>query len=483
MDRELYLPKSWTDDRDRCRAARVPDQREFATKNTLAATIVRRALASRLPIAWVTADAAYGQDNRFRRMLETSGVGYVLAVPKSQFSLAGPRIDRAFEQVPEQAWERRSCGAGAKGQREYDWAAVQLRPVAEYDHQDGVLIRRRWALARRSLSRPDEIAYCLGYAPLDVGVDELVRVVGARWAIEECFQAAKNECGLDEYEVRRYVGWYRHITLAMLAHTFLAAMSARAAERGDPPVRLRDVLTPARGPHGRYRPRPGSRTGAARSVEGGAEDNTAWQQGPPGELAGRMVGATLSALTTPPGTPVPDDLRVSATAARSRSTTPAAAPGQVAAPADPAVPAHRQPVPPARGRGARASWATLQPASRATVRGRAPREAGGSTISCLVPNFVADLSKTARGSGSLLGSCLSRTFLPGVGVWSSLMNPRLMLPDRQGRAGRLASHPSRSRSRPSWKPRSALSAAWGSSASRMTRASSGWRPALTTSSR
>ena len=147
---------------------------------------MRRALASPLPVAWVTADAAYGQDNRFRRMLETSGVGYVLAVPKSQFSLAGPRIDRAFEQAPDQAWERRSCGAGAKGQREYDWAAVQLRPVAEYDHQDGVLIRRRWALARRSVSRPDEIAYYLGYAPLDVAVDELVRVAGARWAIEMC---------------------------------------------------------------------------------------------------------------------------------------------------------------------------------------------------------------------------------------------------------------------------------------------------------
>ncbi|WP_450165973.1 IS701 family transposase [Streptomyces akebiae] len=238
VDRELYLPKSWTDDRDRCRAAKIPDEREFATKNTLAATIVRRALASPLPVAWVTADAAYGQDNRFRRMLETSGVGYVLAVPKSQFSLAGPRIDKAFEQAPDQAWERRSCGAGAKGQREYDWAAVKLRPVVEYDHQGGVLIRRRWALARRSLSRPDEIAYYLGYAPLDVGVDELVRVAGARWAIEECFQAAKNECGLDEYEVRRYVGWYRHITLAMLAHTFLVAMSARAAEKGDPPVRM-----------------------------------------------------------------------------------------------------------------------------------------------------------------------------------------------------------------------------------------------------
>ncbi|MFD4116927.1 hypothetical protein ACFWSJ_26190 [Streptomyces niveus] len=115
---------------------------------------------------------------------------------------------------------------------------MQLRPVAEYDHRDGVLIRRRWALARHSLSRADEIAYHLGYAPLDVGVDELVRAAGLQRAIEECFQAAKNECGLDENEVRRYVGWYRHFTLATLAHAFLAVMSARAAEKGDPPVRM-----------------------------------------------------------------------------------------------------------------------------------------------------------------------------------------------------------------------------------------------------
>jgi SRSO17 transposase len=90
----------------------------------------------------------------------------------------------------------------------------------------------RWALARRSISKPDEIAYYLAYTPLQVTVQELVRVAGARWAIEECFQAAKNECGLDQYEVRRYPGWYRHITLAMLAHAFLAATARRPWEKG-----------------------------------------------------------------------------------------------------------------------------------------------------------------------------------------------------------------------------------------------------------
>ncbi|MEV5486110.1 IS701 family transposase [Streptomyces sioyaensis] len=232
VDRELYLPKSWTEDPERCRTARVPDEREFATKGQLARHMVLRALASPLPITWVTADSAYGQDNRFRRMLEQSGVGYVLAVPKSQFSVGCSRIEGLFAQAPNEAWEKISCGDGAKGPRIYHWAAVRLPAVAEFDYQGEVPHRMRWALARRSISKPDEIAYYLAYAPLQVSVQELVRVAGARWAIEECFQAAKNECGLDQYEVRRYVGWYRHITLAMLAHAFLAATAHQAREKG-----------------------------------------------------------------------------------------------------------------------------------------------------------------------------------------------------------------------------------------------------------
>lgn len=231
VDRELYLPKSWTDDRDRCRAAKIPDERVFATKPELARAMVLRALASPLPIAWVTADAAYGQEWRFRRMLEETAVGYVLAVPKSQQVPRYGRIDHLFTQAPDEAWEKRSCGDGAKGPRVYHWAAVQLPVIGDFDGEHPH--HHRWALARRSISRPDEIAYYLGYAPAGTGIDQLVRVAGRRWAIEECFQAAKNECGLDEYEVRRYVGWMRHVTLAMLAHAFLAVTAAQAAAKGD----------------------------------------------------------------------------------------------------------------------------------------------------------------------------------------------------------------------------------------------------------
>ncbi|MGY3677799.1 SRSO17 transposase [Streptomyces sp. TE33382] len=188
VDRELYLPTSWTEDPDRCRAARIPEDKSFATKPELARAMIRRALDSPLPIAWVSADAAYGQEWHFRRMLEEAGVGYVLAVPKSQQvkSPAGSRrIDHVLTGAPAEAWERISCGNGAKGPRVYDWAAAKLPAIDGSDPTHD-----RWVLARRSLTRPEEIAYYLAFAQADVTVSELVRVAGARWAIEECFQAA-----------------------------------------------------------------------------------------------------------------------------------------------------------------------------------------------------------------------------------------------------------------------------------------------------
>ncbi|WP_435178967.1 IS701 family transposase [Actinacidiphila sp. bgisy145] len=230
VDRDLYLPKSWTSDPDRCAAAKIPAEREFATKGDLAKAMVMRALASPLPIAWVSADSAYGQEWRFRHMLEETGVGYVLAVPKSQHVRGMGRIDFAIAQAPDEVWERHSCGQGAKGNRVYDWAAARLPAVDDFDGDHPT--HHRWVLARRSLARPDEIAYYLAYAPAGTSVADLVRIAGTRWAIEEAFQAAKNECGLDQYEVRRYPGWYRHITLAMLAHAFLAATAAQAGARG-----------------------------------------------------------------------------------------------------------------------------------------------------------------------------------------------------------------------------------------------------------
>lgn len=235
VDRELYLPKCWTNDAARCAAAKIPAQRGFATKNELARAMIERNLDAGLPVAWACADEAYGHDWTLRRLCEARLVGYVLAVPKSQqvkSLFAVQRADALIAAAPSEAWARLSAGPGAKGERLYDWAGALLPRIEIFD-QD-LPAAQRWILARRSISEPEQIAYYLAYAPGGTSLAELARIAGTRWAIEECFQAAKNETGLDEYEVRRYPGWYRQFTLAMLAHAFLAALAAQAPAKGEP---------------------------------------------------------------------------------------------------------------------------------------------------------------------------------------------------------------------------------------------------------
>jgi SRSO17 transposase len=231
IDRELYLPKSWTGDRDRCREAAVPDEVEFATKTELARAMLARALDAGVPAAWVTADEAYGKDGKFRSWLEGRRIGYVVAVACNQVipATAGTsRADALAAHAPKQAWKRRSCGTGAKGPRLFDWAVAAL-PCGEDTTVPGW---SRWLLVRRALAPNSkgehELAYYLCAAPAATTDEDLIRVAGSRWAVEECFQTAKTETGLDQYQVRRYDAWYRHITLAMLAHAYLAVTAATA---------------------------------------------------------------------------------------------------------------------------------------------------------------------------------------------------------------------------------------------------------------
>jgi SRSO17 transposase len=228
IDAELYLPKSWLEDRPRCREAGIPAGAEFATKPVLARQMLARALDAGMPISWATADEAYGMDYKFRHFLEQRQVNYVVAVPKSQVvarSIAGgdTRADSLVAGAPPEAWKRLSCGDGSKGPRLYDWALATVH----FDTEPGY---QRWLLARRALTPNTkgelELAYYLCHGPVGTTIDELIRVAGARWAIEECFQTAKNETGLDHYQVRRYDAWHRHITLAMLAHAYLAVTAA-----------------------------------------------------------------------------------------------------------------------------------------------------------------------------------------------------------------------------------------------------------------
>lgn len=232
LDRELYLPKEWATDRARRAEARVGEEVEFATKPELAMRMIGRALDAGVPAGWVTADEVYGQHSKLRMMLEGRQMPYVLAVPVNQRVIARVdgkvtelRADALATHLPAQAWKKISAGAGSKGPRLYGWARAAIRPLENDDSY--------WLLARRNLADPKDLAYYLCHGPERTPLRELVRVAGARWAIEETFQTAKGQVGLDQYQVRRYDSWYRHITLAMLAHAFLTVTSADAgAKRG-----------------------------------------------------------------------------------------------------------------------------------------------------------------------------------------------------------------------------------------------------------
>ena len=215
IDRELYLPTSWTEDRDRCAGAGIGADVEFATKPKLAQRMLQRLLAKhgRAAMPWFTADEAYGDNPGLRDWLDEQELNYVMAVScDARFSTpTGPRrADELAASAPKRGWQRLSAGEGSKGQRLYDWLLID--PGAD----------QHLLLVRRSISKPTELAYYICPAPTPVPLAELVRVAGSRWAVEETFQFAKNETGLAHYQVRRYNAWYRHITLSMLAAAFLA---------------------------------------------------------------------------------------------------------------------------------------------------------------------------------------------------------------------------------------------------------------------
>ena len=227
IDRELYLPRAWIDDRARCAEAGIGPEVSFRTKPELALAMLTRALDAGVPAGWVAADELYGQNAALRLALEERGLPYVLAVPVNQYTIAAAgrvaqtRVDALSAALPEAAWTRRSAGEGAKGPRIYDWARVPIRPFSEPD--------RYWLLVRRRLT-DGELAHYLCFCPPQTPLDELVAIAGRRWAIEESFQTAKGDVGLDHYQVRRYDAWYRHITLALLAHAYLTVTRAATSD-------------------------------------------------------------------------------------------------------------------------------------------------------------------------------------------------------------------------------------------------------------
>jgi SRSO17 transposase len=221
IDRALYLPEVWANDLARRSTAGVPTDTVFATKPQLGRQMLARAFAAGVPCRWVTGDSVYGADHALRRSIERNGQGYVLAVTSRQ-RLGFKTVADWLEDVPAGAWQRLSAGEGAKGPRLYDWVHLPCRWLeAPEGWQKGLLIRRK-------LAQPEAFTFYLTLAPEAAGLSDLVRVAGTRWTIEACFEAAKGEVGLDQYEVRSWTGWHRHITLAMLAHAYLAVIRCAA---------------------------------------------------------------------------------------------------------------------------------------------------------------------------------------------------------------------------------------------------------------
>ncbi len=245
IDRALYLPAGWAADPARRAAAGVPEAVAFTTKPKLGRAMLDRALAAGVPCAWVAADSVYGADSTLRRWLQAQALGYVLAVTSGQ-RWGRRRVDAWAAELPAGAWQRLSAGDGAKGPRRFDWAYVPDRGAAA-GWRAGLLVRR-------SIARPDDLAFYLTHAPEATPLAALVRVAGTRWTIEAAFEAAKGEVGLDEYEVRGWTGWHRHVTLAMLAHAYLAALRATAGG-GENRHRERHASRPARRPPPAHRAR------------------------------------------------------------------------------------------------------------------------------------------------------------------------------------------------------------------------------------
>jgi SRSO17 transposase len=235
----LYLPKkSWANDAERRAEAGVPEEVEFSTKPELAREMLERAFEAEVPAAWVTGDTIYGGDRRLRMFLEQSARPFVLAIKRSEPLWAdtdrGPgqvRADVLAERARAGEWEHLSAGDGAKGPRLYDWALLPLfrLQITEEERRFEHLL-----LVRRSLEDPRKLAYYVVFARKGTPLEELVRVAGSRWRIESCLEQAKGGFGLDEYEVRCWEAWHRHVTLSLLAHAFVGVVSLRETQKGDP---------------------------------------------------------------------------------------------------------------------------------------------------------------------------------------------------------------------------------------------------------
>lgn len=226
IDRELYLPKEWVEDGKRRSSAGIPPESKFFSKPKLAKVMIERILSSGLAFKWATGDSVYGDDRGLRIWLEEKGKAYVFAVSGKEYIDAGfhqYRVSDVLASLPRKGWVRMSAGDGSKGPRVYDWLLMEINPPLRKGW-------KRWLLVRRSVNGHRELKAHVACAPANTELSELVRIAGIRWAIEVSIEDAKQETGLDEYEVRSFTGWYRHITLSMFAYVLLSVLKGTARE-------------------------------------------------------------------------------------------------------------------------------------------------------------------------------------------------------------------------------------------------------------
>ncbi|SEN23943.1 transposase, IS4 family [Stigmatella aurantiaca] len=265
VDRELYLSQEWMKDSPRRLKAGIPEEVAFHTKPQLAQQMLQRAFDAGLRPSWVVGDEVYGRDGDLRRFLEQRHQRYVLAIASNTYVWSGFRqvtAGQVLAQVKQEDWTCVSAGAGSKGPRLYDWVRVRV------NSHSGTLAR--WLLFRRSLTDAEHVAHYWVHAPANTSLEAMVRAAGSRWPVEECFESAKGEVGLDDYEVRSYIGWYRHVTLCLVAHAFLAA--ARVLANTQEAILLPKALGLRRRPSrmSRFRRRQGLDSFASRSRNSGA---------------------------------------------------------------------------------------------------------------------------------------------------------------------------------------------------------------------
>jgi SRSO17 transposase len=248
IDRQLYLPKAWTSDPERRAAAHVPDAVTFGTKPAIATKMISQAMAADVPFAWVASDSVYGV-GEVEMLLRRAGKGYVLGVTGShhfwswstKLAVAGTAAEIA-ETLDAADWQRLSAGSGTKGERLYDWTYLELADITAAEF--GADLPGTWTrglLIRRNLA-DENLAFFTTWCPAGTGIEMLVKVEGTRWAIEDAFETAKNELGLDHNETRSWHGWHRHVSLVVLAFAMLTAVKRRANDMPPPKSRTAETL-------------------------------------------------------------------------------------------------------------------------------------------------------------------------------------------------------------------------------------------------